>query len=129
MKVSAPVLSVHNLARGQGISYGLGFVAPRDMSVAIIGCGYADNYSRSLSNRSWMLFEGHRLPILGRVCMQLSAVDVSFVSRIDHGDRVFLLGGEGAGDIDVHELAGWWKTVSYEVFCLLGKNERIFINC
>ncbi len=128
MHVSAPVLSVHQLPKGQGISYGLTFTAPRDMRVAIIGCGYADNYARSLSNKSWMLFDGHRLPVLGRVCMQLTAVDVSSVPEISFGDQVFVLGGPGSGCIDVHELAGWWKTISYEVFCLLGKNEKKYIN-
>lgn len=128
MRVSAQVLSVHQLLRGQGISYGLTFTAPRDMSVAIIGCGYADNYSRSLSNKAWMLFNGQRLPVLGRVCMQLTAVDVSSVPKITAEDQVFVLGGEGNGSIDVHELACWWQTISYEVFCLLGKNEKTFIN-
>jgi len=128
MKVSAPVLSVHNLPKGQGISYGLTFTAPKDMRVAVIGCGYAHNYPRSLSNKSWMLFNGQRLPVLGRVCMQLTAVEASRVPEMSAGDEVFVLGGDGVGDIDVHELADWWKTVSYEVFCLLGKNEKIFIS-
>jgi len=128
MGVSAQVLSVHQLLRGQGISYGLTFTAPRDMRVAIIGCGYADNYSRSLSNKAWMQYNGQRLPVLGRVCMQLTAVDVSSVPKITPGDQVFVLGGDGPGSIDVHELACWWQTISYEVFCLLGKNEKTFIN-
>jgi alanine racemase len=128
MRVSAPVMSVHRLPKGTGISYGLTFTAPRDMLVAVVGCGYADNYSRSMSNRAWMLYNGKRLPVLGRVCMQLTAVDVSFAREISSGDEVFVLGGNGKGDLDVHELAGWWQTISYEVFCLLGKNEKTFIN-
>ncbi|MFO7727035.1 MAG: alanine racemase [Desulfonatronovibrio sp.] len=128
MKVTAPVLSVHSLPKGKGISYGLTFTAPRDMQVAIVGCGYADNYPRFLSNRSWMLFQGQRLPVAGRVCMQMTAVDASFVPGISAGDEVFVLGGDGQGDIDVHELAGWWRTMSYEVFCMLGKNEKIFVD-
>lgn len=122
MKATAPVLSVHPLPKGRGISYGLSFTAPRNMQVAIVGCGYADNYPRSLSNRSWMLFQGHRLPVVGRVCMQMTAVDASFVPDLSAGDEVFVLGGDGQGSIDVHELAGWWRTMSYEVLCMLGKN-------
>ncbi|WP_045215835.1 alanine racemase [Desulfonatronovibrio magnus] len=128
MRVKAPVLSVSNLLRGEGISYGLTFVAPRNMRVAIIGCGYADNYSRSLSNKSWMIFKGHMLPVLGRVCMQMSAVDVSHVPDISPEDEVFVLGGDELGEISVHQLAFWWNTISYEVFCLLGKNEKVFIH-
>lgn len=128
MKAIAQVLSVHPLPKGKGISYGLTFTAPRDMQVAIVGCGYADNYPRFLSNRSWMLFQGQRLPVLGRVCMQMTAVDASFVPDISAGDKVFVLGGDGQADIDVHELAGWWRTMAYEVFCMLGKNEKNFID-
>jgi alanine racemase len=128
MKVTARVMAVHELQKDTGISYGLTFTAPRDMLVAVIGCGYADNYSRSMSNRSWMLYNGKRLPVLGRICMQMSAVDVSFAPEISPGDEVFVLGGNGEMDLDVHELARWWGTVSYEVFCLLGKNEKTFIN-
>ena len=128
MKVRAPVLSVHNLPKGRGISYGLTFTAPRDMRVAIIGCGYAHNYSRSLSNRAWMLYKDRRLPVIGRVCMQLTAVDASCVPLIKPGDEVFILGGNGNSSIEVHELSAWWKTVSYEVLCLLGKNEKTYIN-
>lgn len=128
MKVTARVMAVHELPKGTGISYGLTFTAPRDMLVAVIGCGYADHYSRSLSNRAWMLYNGKRLPVLGRVCMQMSAVDVSFAPEISPGHEVFVLGGNGEMDLDVHELARWWGTVSYEVFCLLGKNEKTFIN-
>lgn len=126
MSVKAPVIAVHELQKNQGISYGLTFTAPRDMRVAIIGCGYADNYSRSLSNKSWLYARGSRLPVLGRVCMQLSAVDVTGLPFIKPGDEVYVLGGDEQGGIDVHELAGWWKTISYEVFCLLGKNEKSY---
>lgn len=127
MRVKAPVLCVHDLARGQGISYGLTFIAPRDMRVAIIGCGYADSYSRSLSNKSWVVYNGKRLPVLGRVCMQLTAVDVTRVSDLGPGDEVFVLGGDCSQSIDVHEMAAWWGTISYEVFCLLGKNQKVYI--
>ena len=128
MQVTAPVLSVHTLPKGQGISYGHTFTAPRDMKVAIIACGYADNYPRCLSNLAWMLFQGRRLPVIGRVCMQLTAVDASHAPDLAEGDRVFILGGDGKGDIDVHELAAWWQTISYEVFCQLGKNHRTYVN-
>lgn len=128
MSVKAPVLCVHDLARGQGISYGLTFVAHRDMRVAIIGCGYADGYSRSLSNKSWMVYNGKRLPVLGKVCMQLTAVDVTGAPELVPGDEVFILGGSGQNRIDIHELAVWWGTISYEVFCLLGKNHKSYTN-
>lgn len=131
MEVSAPVLQVHPLKRGEGISYGWTHVAERDGTVAIIGVGYADNYSRGLSNTGQVNIKGQRAPILGRVCMQMTAVDVTDIlgegTEVTPGDRAWLLGGPGDGTISPEDLAGWWETITYEVFCLLGMNQRTYI--
>lgn len=131
MSVSAPVMQVHPLKAGEGISYGWTHVAERDCTVAIIGVGYADNYSRSLSNTGQMTIKGRRVPILGRVCMQMTAVDVTDLmgegEGVVAGDRAYLLGGPGDAPITPEELAGWWDTITYEVFCLLGMNQRYYI--
>lgn len=126
MEVTAPVIQVHELKKGRSISYGRTFTAPGDMRVAIVGVGYADCYSRGLSGKGWMLLHGVRAPILGRVCMQLTAVDVSHVPQASAGDEVFLLGGPGADRISAEDLADWWGTITYEVFCLLGMNKRTY---
>jgi alanine racemase len=132
MEVSAPVLQVHDLPRGRSISYGRTYTAERDMRVAIVGAGYADNYSRHLSNTGQMHYQGHRLPIVGRVCMQMTAVDLTPLASTDvaeprPGDRVELLGGHGLGEIRPEDLAQWWGTIPYEVFCLLGMNRRTYV--
>jgi len=131
MEVSAPVMQVHSLKKGEGISYGWTFVAERDCTVAVIGVGYADCYSRSLSNTGQMNIKGHRVPILGRVCMQMTAVDVTDILGeglgVAPGDRAWLLGGPGPGTITPEDVAGWWDTITYEVFCLLGMNQREYI--
>lgn len=124
MQVRAPVLALHDLKKGAGVSYGLCFNAPRDMRMAVIGCGYADNYFRGLSNRGWMFYQGRRLPVLGRVCMQLSVVDATGVNDLCPGSQVFVLGGSGVGGISAREMAGWLDSISYEIFCSLGKNPR-----
>ena len=128
MEVMAPILSIHELARGQTISYGQTFTAPRDMQVAIVACGYADNYSRSLSNKGWMLVHGKRAPVIGRVCMQLTAIDITHIPQARPGDQVYVLGGQGKERILPEELARWWGTITYEVFCLLGQNNRVYEN-
>lgn len=125
MQVKAPVLAVHDLEKGGGVSYGLCFTAPRDMRIAIIGCGYADNYSRGLSNRGWMFYQGRRLPVLGRVCMQLSVVDATHAGDIKPGCEVYVLGGQGPQAVSAREMAGWLNSISYEIFCSLGKNPRV----
>ncbi|BDQ33811.1 alanine racemase [Pseudodesulfovibrio portus] len=131
MEVTAPVMQVHELKKGESISYGWTFTADRDSVVAVVGVGYADNYSRGLSNTGEMLIHGKRAPIRGRVCMQMTAVDVTEHMREGHavgaGDRAFLLGGPGPDAITPKELAGWWGTIDYEVFCLLGMNPREYI--
>ncbi len=78
-----------------------------------------------------MNIKGSRVPVLGRVCMQMTAVDVTDIIDVETevvpGDRAWLLGGPEPGTISPEELARWWKTITYEVFCLLGMNPREFI--
>jgi alanine racemase len=131
MEVHAPVLQVHELRKGETISYGRTFAAPRDMRVAIVAAGYADAYCRGLSSPSGqgpcMLLAGARRPVLGRVCMQMTAVDVTEPAKQAEpkpGDRAYLLGGPGPLSITPEELAAWWGTIPYEVFCLLGCNPK-----
>lgn len=127
MDVCAPVVEVRELAPGQGVSYGRTFIAERPLRVAIVAVGYADAYSRGLSNKGAMLLGGRRAKVLGRVCMQLTAVDASQAPDCKPGDRAHLLGGPGPQAIRPEELAAWWGTIPYEVFCLLGLNERQYV--
>ena len=113
MSVTAPVVAVHPVAAGRTVSYGRTFTAPRDMRVAVVAAGYADGYSRGLSGKGAMCLGGARRSILGRVCMQLTAVDVTGGPEVKVGDRAFLLGGDGTngagqGAVSPEDLAGWW---------------------
>jgi len=128
METTTRIVSVHDLPKGRSISYGRTFIADRDMRVAIVAAGYADAYSRSLSNTGFMCLAGRRVPIVGRVCMQLTAVDVSTVPDVAPGNSIHLLGGEGSGAIAATDLAEWWGTISYEVFCLFGLNAREYVD-
>ncbi|MFP4071675.1 MAG: alanine racemase [Desulfovibrionales bacterium] len=127
METVTTVVAVHELQKGRSISYGRTFTADRDMRVAIVAAGYADNYSRGLSNVGQVLVRGRRASILGRVCMQLTAVDVTAHPGVAPADPVHLLGGEGPEAISPEELASWWGTITYEVFCLLGQNRRVYL--
>jgi len=131
MEVSAPVMQVHPLKKGESISYGWTFTAERDSTVAIVGVGYADNYSRALSNRGEMVIHGRRVPIRGRVCMQMTAVDVTDLmgegKDVLPGDEAWLLGGPGDNPVTPEDLAGWCGTITYEAFCLLGQNRREYV--
>lgn len=127
MEVCTPILQVHDLPKGKSISYGRTFVARRDMRVAITAVGYADAYSRGLSNKGAMLINEHRAPIVGRVCMQMTAVDVTDIPSASSGDAAWLLGGPGPDPITPEELAGQWGTITYEAFCLLGLSPKTFV--
>ncbi|WP_027723127.1 alanine racemase [Maridesulfovibrio zosterae] len=126
MQVSTKIAAVRDLKKGQAISYGCTCHAERDMKVAIVCAGYADGYSRHLSNTGQVCINGRRAQILGRVCMQLCIVDVTDIPDVHFSDRAYLLGGEGEGKISPDDLAGWWGTITYEVFCLLGFNPKMF---
>lgn len=124
MEVTAPVLSVREVARGAPVGYGCAFRAPRAMRVAVVGAGYADGYPRAVSNRAAVVIRGERAPIVGRVCMQMCMADVTRIPEAAPGDAACLLGGRGPHAVRPEELAHWWGTVPYEVFCMLGRNRR-----
>ena len=128
MQVSSRLVQVRTIPAGQSVSYGRTFTAPSEMRVGIVAVGYADNYSRGLSGKASMLIHGRRVPVLGRVCMQLTAVDLGDVPQAAVGDEVFMLGGDGPAPILADELAAWWGTITYEVFCLLGQNPREYVS-
>lgn len=126
MDVSTPVIALRSLPAGTGIGYGHTFVAPKDMRVAIIAAGYADCLTRGMSNKGLVCIRGSRAPVVGRVSMQMTAVDVSGVPDVAVGDEAWLLGGPFASAVTAAELAGLWGTITYEVFCLLGYNTRVY---
>ena len=127
MQVRTRIISIRKLRKGESISYGLTYTAERDMTVAIACAGYADGYSRGLSNTGWMCVKGVRAKILGRVCMQLSALDITDIPDVNFGDEVYLLGGEGKGSITLDELSLWWGTIPHEILCLFGLSPKTFV--
>lgn len=126
MEVTTRLLQVRTIQAGRSVSYGRTFTADRDMRVGIVALGYADNYARVSSNTGYLMVHGRRAPILGRVCMQLTAVDLTAVPEAEVGDVVFVLGGDGPARITAEDLAEWWRTITYEVLCLLGQNPRVY---
>jgi len=127
MSVRSVVVQVHPVRAGESVSYGCAFTAAHDMRVAIVAAGYADCYSRALTGKAEMVIRGRRARVLGRVCMQLTAVDVSDIPEARDGDDAWLLGGDGGHPVTPEEVAGWWGTITYEVFCLFGLNRREYV--
>ncbi len=109
------VLQIKTLPKNSSVSYGGTFITPRDSTIATLPVGYADGYKRSLSNKSAVLIRGRRAPVVGRVTMDLTMVDVTDIAGVQSGDEVVLLGTQGDEAISAEELAGWAGTISYEI--------------
>ncbi len=126
-RVLEPVLSwktavvhVKAVPTGTPISYGSTWTAPRPSRIATLPVGYADGWSRLLSNRGAVLVRGRRAPIVGRVCMDLCMVDVTDVPGVEVGDEVVLIGRQGSEVQDAHQLAALEGTIAYDVLCAVG---------
>jgi len=129
LKLSTRVLFVKEVPPGATISYGRTFVADRATKIATLPVGYGDGYSRALSNKGEVLIHGRRAPIVGRVCMDLTMVDVSGIPDVVAGDEVVLLGTQGDAQMTAEELASKAGTISYEVFTSISKRvPRVFRN-
>ena len=90
-------------------------VTRRESLIATLPVGYADGYPRLLSNRGAVLVWGNRAPIVGRVCMDLTMIDVTDIRGVRQGDEVILLGKQGRDTISADEMALWAETISYEI--------------
>jgi alanine racemase len=102
---------------GIPISYGRTFVTKRESKIATIPIGYADGYSRALSNRGEAIVRGIRVPVAGRVCMDMTMLDVTDVPAVSAGDEVVLIGSQGNERITADDIAVKTGTISYEVLC------------
>jgi alanine racemase len=103
---------------GTPLGYGCSFVTDRAGSgslIATLPIGYADGLRRALSNRGRVLVKGQAVPIVGRVSMDLTIIDVTEVAAVETGDEVVLLGEQGGERILAEDLAEVAGTISYEV--------------
>lgn len=126
---STKILQLKKVPTGTSISYGQTFITERESLIATLPVGYADGYQRILSNRSEALVRGQRAPVAGRVCMDLTMLDVTDIRDVQQGDEVVLLGRQGNAEITADEMAAWANTISYEIFTSIGARvPRVHIN-
>ncbi len=104
-------------SKGRSISYARTFFIKRATRIATLPIGYADGYSQLLSNKSRVLIRGKFYPIVGRVCMDQTMVDVGLKDNIKVGDEVVLIGSQKGRTIKVEELARICHTIPYQVLC------------
>jgi alanine racemase len=128
MTFRTEVIQVKDVPAGFGISYGHTHVTSRPSRLALLPVGYNDGYLRSLSNRAQVLVQGRRAPQIGRVCMNVTVIDVTDIPDVCPGDEVILMGRQGKEEITADEIAGWMDTINYEVLCLFGNlNPRVYL--
>ncbi len=119
MSFKSVVSQVKKIHTGDTVSYGRTFKAIKDMTIATISCGYADGYPRLLSNKGYVLINGCRANIVGRVCMDQFCVDVTNIKDVKRGDEVLLWGN----DLPVEQFADMIGTINYELVC--GVSNRV----
>ncbi len=110
---------VRSIAAGTPVGYGLTFHAPRDMRIGVVPVGYADGVPRALSNRGAFAVSGARAPIVGRIAMNVSVVDLSAAPQAHPGTAVTLLGRDGDVAITADDWADWSDTINYEIVARL----------
>ena len=112
---------VKHLPAGTDISYGRTHTLRRDSTVAILCAGYGDGISRAASNRAQILIRGRRCPVLGRVTMDQTIVDVTDVPGVMSGDEAVLVGRQLGAEISIAEFSTWADTIPWEVLCSVTK--------
>lgn len=114
----AAVTFIHQIPKGQGISYGSSFIAPRTLKVAVLPAGYADGYPRQLSGKgAAVLINGKRCPVLGRVTMDQIIVDISKAGMVKVGNEAVLVGKQLGKKITATEVATQSDTIPWHLFC------------
>jgi len=113
------LVTVRAVEAGRSVGYGCSFITERPSAIGVLPIGYAEGLPRALSNAGFALVGGRRVPIVGRICMNMSFVDVTGVPEARTGSRVTLVGRDGAEAIDANELAAAAGTIGYELISRL----------
>ncbi|MGA9529673.1 MAG: alanine racemase [Terriglobales bacterium] len=117
------VLTVKDVAAGEAVGYMGTYITKERSRIAVLPVGYADGYPRLLSNRARIIVRGEYAPVVGRVSMDLTTVDVGHIPGVAVGDEVILIGANNEKSVDAVELARLGDTVPYEILC--GISQRV----
>lgn len=129
MMLKSKVVMIKSVPAGTKISYGCTFETKRQSRIGIIPIGYADGYPWALSNKSQTLVRGKRVPVVGRVTMDMTMIDLTDLSESHINDEVVLMGTQSGAKITCEELAEWAGTIPYEIMCGISKRmPRMYIS-
>jgi len=129
MSFKTRIVLLKDFPKGYSIGYNRTYITDRQTRIATIPIGYGDGYGVILSNQGEVLIRGKRVPVVGRVSMDMCTVDVSGIPDCQVGDEVVLMGRQGQEAISANEIAGRVGSISYEILCALGKRApRLFLH-
>lgn len=129
MRWTSKVMSIKKVKEGQFVGYGLGYQAPKDIKIMVVPIGYANGYSRSLSNNGHLLVKETRAPVIGTVNMNMTICDITEIPNVKIGDEVVLVGRQGDSEISFASFAEMNNSLNYEILARLPENiERIMVD-
>jgi len=128
MSFKARLVLVKEMPAGASISYGRTFIAPKPITMGVVPVGYGHGLSHRLSNKGMFLFRGKRVPVIGRVTMDMTMLDLTGFADAAVGEEVVIFGRQEAAEITADDIAAWDETLNYEVFCRISKRvARVYI--
>ena len=129
LTIKTRIARIRWISAGEGVSYGRLFVAEKGTRVALLPIGYGDGFHRSQSCRAQVLVRGHKVPVIGRVCMDQCVADVTSVPEVLEGDEVVVVGKQLGAEITATEAGITGDTNNYEIVTgLLPRLPRIYLN-
>lgn len=115
MALKTSIIHLKRVPAGFYVSYGITHKTRKPTTIATVAVGYADGLNRLLSSRGQMLVRGRRVPIIGRICMDLTLLDVGGIEKVQIGDEVVIFGQQGGETLTVDEMALSLNTINYEI--------------
>ncbi len=116
LRFESTVIDIKKLKKGDCVSYGCTFTAPKDMTIGVVPAGYYEGVDRRLSNKGYIYYKNKPCPIVGTVCMNLTMIDVSSVPDIKKWDKVTIISRKQAQKNSVRAIAEYCKTITYTVW-------------
>ncbi|HXH29109.1 MAG TPA: alanine racemase, partial [Candidatus Polarisedimenticolia bacterium] len=120
LSLKTRIIYMKTVPRGTSLGYGRSWTAPATARIASLPIGYDDGLPRLLSNRGHVLVRGRPAPIVGRISMDLTTVDVTAIADAAEGDEAIVVGRSGGEALGVDRIAAWADTIPWEVLCRIG---------
>jgi len=117
LSLKTRIVYIKDVPKGRSISYGRTFITEKDTRIATLPIGYADGYARILSNRASVLIAGQKAPVIGKVTMDQTMVEVGHIKGVKIGDEAVLIGRQENAEMRTEEIARVGRTIPYEIVC------------